>query len=154
MTMDPVGATACIREARLVVCPMGVYSVCPAPVLIERTTTSPVFTPTRPSIGIPPSAINLRRVTAQLLLQPERRIQRALRMILMRDRRPEQRENAVAGGLHDVTVVAMRGVDHQLQGGIDDGARFFGVEVLLQLGRALDVSKQCGDRLALALQSF
>jgi len=48
----------------------------------------------------------------------------------------------------------MRGVDHQLQGGIDDGARFFGVEVLLQLGRALDVSKQCGDRLALALQSF
>jgi hypothetical protein len=57
--IDPVGARACIREARLVVCPMGVYSVCPAPVVIERTTTSPVFTPTRPSIGRFPAARNL-----------------------------------------------------------------------------------------------
>ena len=32
----------------------------------------------------------------------------------MRDRRAEQREDAVAGGLHDVAVVAMDRVDHQL----------------------------------------
>src|SRR5579864_8340064 len=44
-----------------------------------------------------------RRVTSHLLLYPQRRIQRALRMVLMRDRRAEQGEDAVAGGLHDVS---------------------------------------------------
>ena len=67
----------------------------------------------------------------QLLLHPQRRIERALRMILVRDRRAEQREDAVAGRLHDVTVVAMHGVDHQLERRIDDRARLFRVEVLL-----------------------
>ena len=59
IAIDLVGATACIRDARLAVWPMGVYSVWPSPVVIERTTTSPVFTPMRASIGIPPSAITL-----------------------------------------------------------------------------------------------
>ena len=49
------GAAVCIRAARLVTCPTGVYSVWP-PVSIDRTTTSPVFTPTRASTGIFPSA--------------------------------------------------------------------------------------------------
>ena len=64
----------------------------------------------------------------------------------------EQREDAVAGGLHDVAVVAMRGVDHQLQRRIDHAASVFGVKVLHQLGRALDIGEQRGDGLALALQ--
>ena len=55
--IDPVGASVCIREARLVECPIGVYSVCASPVLIERTTASPVLTPTRASSGgFPPRA--------------------------------------------------------------------------------------------------
>ena len=54
--------------------------------------------------------------------------------------------------LHDVAVVAADRVDHQLQRGIDNRARFFGVEVLLQLGRSLDVGEQRGDRLALAVR--
>ena len=91
-------------------------------------------------------------VAPQLLLHPQRGVKRALRMVLVRDRRAEQREDPVAGGLHDVAVVAMHRVDHQLQRRIDDRARFFGVEVLLQLGRALDVGEQRRDRLALAVR--
>ncbi len=51
-------------------------------------------------------------------------------MVLVRDRRAEQREDAIAGALHDVAVVAMDRVDHQLERRIDNRARFFGVEVL------------------------
>ena len=72
----------------------------------------------------------------------------------MRDRRAEQREDAVAGRLHDVAVVAMRRVDHQLQRRIDNRARLFRVEVLHQLGRALDVGEQRRHRLALPLDIF
>ena len=72
----------------------------------------------------------------------------------MGDRRAEQREDAVAGRLHDIAIVAMRRVDHQLQCGIDNRARLFGVEVLHQLGRSLDVREQRGDRLALAFDIF
>jgi hypothetical protein len=94
------------------------------------------------------------RVAFQLFLHPKRRIQRSLRMVLVRDGRAEQRKDAVAGRLHDVAVVAPRRIDHQLQRRIDNRAGFFGVEVLLEFGRALDVGEQRGDRLALALEFF
>jgi hypothetical protein len=74
-----------------------------------------------------------------------------MRMVLVSDGSTEQREDAVTGRLHDVTVVAMRRVDHQLQGRIDNGARLFGVEVLHQLGRALDVGEQRRNCLPLPL---
>jgi hypothetical protein len=80
-------------------------------------------------------------VALKLILYAQSRIQRALRMVFVRDRRAEQREDTIAGGLHDVAVVAMDRVDHQLQRGIDNGARLLGVEVLHQLHRALDVGK-------------
>ena len=91
------------------------------------------------------------RVSLELLLHAERRIECALRMVLVRDRRAEQREDAVAGGLCDVTAVAMDRVHHQLERGIDNRARLLGVEVLDQLHRTLDVGEQRGDGLALAL---
>src|SRR5208337_2676047 len=56
--IEPTGASVCIREARLLVWPIGVYSVCPSPVAIERTTTSPVFTPTRASSDRLPASRN------------------------------------------------------------------------------------------------
>ena len=96
----------------------------------------------------------LRRVATQLFLHPQRRVQRALRMILVRDGRAEQCEDAVAGALHDVAVVAADRVDHQAQRRIDDRARFFGVEILLEFGRTLDIGKQRRDRLALAFEVF
>jgi hypothetical protein len=49
-----------------------------------------------------------------------------------------------------VAVVTLDGLDHQFQRRIDNRSRFLGVEVLLQLGRSLDVRKQRRDRLALA----
>jgi hypothetical protein len=72
-------------------------------------------------------------------------------MVLVGERSAEHREDAVAGRLHDVAVVALDRSDHQLEGGIDDGASFLRVEVLLQFGRALDIGKQSGDGLALTL---
>src|SRR5216684_1029270 len=73
-------------------------------------------------------------VAADFLLHPQRRIERALRMVLMRNRRAEQREDAVARRLHHVAVVTMGRIDHQLQRRVDDRARFLGVEVAHQLG--------------------
>jgi hypothetical protein len=81
------------------------------------------------------------RVAAQLLLHPQRCVERALGMILMGDGRAEQGEDAVAGRLHDVAVVAVHRVDHQLQRRIDDRSRLLGVEVLHQLHRTLDVGE-------------
>ena len=75
-----------------------------------------------------PRLRHFRRVAAHLLLHAKCRIERALRMILMRDRRAEQREDAITSGLHDVAVVAMGRIDHQLEGRIDDGARLLGIE--------------------------
>jgi hypothetical protein len=67
----------------------------------------------------------------------------------MRHRRPEQREDAVASGLHDVAIVAAHRLDHQLQRRVDNRAHLLGVEFFHQLGRALDIRKQGGDGLAL-----
>jgi hypothetical protein len=73
-------------------------------------------------------------------------------MVFMGDWCAEQRKDAVAGRLDDVTIVAMDRVDHQLERGIDDGASLFGVEIAHQLGGALDVREQRSDRLALAFR--
>ncbi|HEY2523499.1 MAG TPA: hypothetical protein VGI29_00460 [Candidatus Binataceae bacterium] len=59
IAIEPLGATVCIRAARLVVCPIGVYSTLPPPVEIDRTTTSPELTPTRISSGARPAASSL-----------------------------------------------------------------------------------------------
>src|ERR1700683_2344233 len=72
-------------------------------------------------------------------------------MIFMGDWSAEKREDPVAGGLHNVTVVAAHRVDHQLERRIDDRARFFRIEILLELRRALDIGEQRGDRLSLAV---
>jgi hypothetical protein len=89
--------------------------------------------------------------TAETVARRERGMNRALRMVLMRDRRAKEREDAVAGRLDNVPTILMDCIDHQLERGIDDRARLFGIEIAHQLGRALDVGEQCRDRLALAL---
>jgi hypothetical protein len=71
---------------------------------------------------LPPLA-QLVGVTLEIFLHPAGGVQGSLRMILMGDRRSEQRENAIAGGLHDIAVVAMRGVHHEFKRWIDDRAR-------------------------------
>ena len=78
-------------------------------------------------------------VTLEVLLHPAGGVQGALRMILMRDRRAEQREDAIPRRLRHIALVAMHRVHHQLERGIDQAARLLRVEVLDQLHRALDV---------------
>jgi len=73
-------------------------------------------------------------------------------MVLVGERRAEERKDAVAGALHHITAVAAYGFDHQLERRIDDRARLFGVEVLFELGRTLDVGEERGDGLALAVE--
>src|SRR5262249_46708175 len=53
----------------------------------------------------------------------------------------EQRENTIAGGLGEVAVIVMDGVDHQLERRIDDGTGFLGIEVFDQFHRAFDVGE-------------
>jgi hypothetical protein len=36
IAIEPIGASTCIRAARLVECPIGVYSACSSPVWIDR----------------------------------------------------------------------------------------------------------------------
>lgn len=67
----------------------------------------------------------------------------------MRERSTEHREDSVAGRLHHEAVVMTHRRDHQLEGGIDDRARLFGIEILLKLRRSLDIGEQRGDCLAL-----
>jgi hypothetical protein len=112
-----------------------------------------VFTPTRLERQVA-SLAQLGRIASQLFLHPQCGVECALRMVLVRDRRAEQREDAVAGALHHVAIVAADRVDHQLESRIDDCARLFGIEVLLKLGRALDVGEERGDGFALAFDIF
>jgi hypothetical protein len=80
-------------------------------------------------------------VAAEVILHPQGRIQRALRMVFVCERRAEHREDAVTGRLHNVAVIASDRRDHQLEGGIDDRAGFLGVEILRQFGGALDIGE-------------
>jgi hypothetical protein len=93
-------------------------------------------------------------VAAQLFPHRQRRMKRPLRMVFVRDRRAEQRENAVAGGLRDVAAVTMHRLHHQMQHRVDDRARLLGVEVAHQFRRTLDIGEQRGDRLAFTLDVF
>src|SRR5712691_11605675 len=92
-------------------------------------------------------------VLVQLPLHLQRGIEPTLRMVLVRRRRPEQSEDAVAGRLHDVAVIALYRVHHDAQGRVDDCAGLFGIELLHQRGRALEVREQRRHRLALPVDS-
>ena len=47
------------------------------------------------------------RIALHFILHPQRSIECALRMVFVSDRRPEEREDTVAGGLGDVTAIAL-----------------------------------------------
>ena len=90
---------------------------------------------------------------AQPLLHLEGSIERALRMVLVSDRRAEQREDAVAGRLHHVALVAAHRLDHDAERRVNDVARLLRVEVFHQLRRALEVGEQRRHRLAFAVEN-
>ena len=107
--------------------------------------------PPEPILAAGPARATCRGITLEVLLHPAGSVQNALRMVLVSHGSAEQREDPVAGGLYDISVVAMDRLDRQFEGGINDRARFYRVEILLQLGRALDVGEQRAYRFALAV---
>src|SRR5437764_10846843 len=62
-----------------------------------------------------PRAAKLIGITAELLLHPQCCIKGSLRMVLMRQGRPEQCKNTVTSRLNNVAVIVADGDDHQLE---------------------------------------
>src|SRR5262249_6002069 len=89
-------------------------------------------------------------VAADVVLHAERRVERSPRVVLVGNRRAEEREDAVAGGLHDVTLVARDRVAHEPEGRRHHRLGLLRIELRHQVHRALDVGEECGDDLALA----
>jgi hypothetical protein len=73
-------------------------------------------------------------------------------MVLVSERRPEERHDPVAHHLVDGALVAVHGIHHSLKHGIQDLARLLGVPVGEQLHRALEIGEEHGHLLALTFQ--
>src|SRR5688572_24341113 len=84
--------------------------------------------------------------------EEERRITRPHRMILRGQRRAKQRHDAIAHDLIHGALVAVHGLHHAFQHGVENRARLLGVAVGEQLHRALEVAKQHGHLLTLPFE--
>ena len=92
------------------------------------------------------------RVLRDRLLHPQRRVARPHRVILVRERRAEERHDPVAHHLVDGAFVAVHGLHHPFENGVEDLARFLRITVGEQLHRPLEVGEQHRDLLALAFE--
>src|SRR5713101_2151493 len=72
-------------------------------------------------------------------------------MIFMGNGRAKQRQDAIAERLGDVALIAMDGLHHELQRGINNGPGVLRVEPFDERGRAFEVSEESSDGLALTL---
>ena len=116
------------------------------------TTTSPEFRPTRIWIGTPSVAPDSVGVALHRLLHPQRGVAGAHRVVLVRQRRAEQRHDAVAHHLVDGALVAVHRLHHALEHRVEELARLLRIAVGEQLHRALQVGEQHRDLLALAFE--
>ncbi|HTO10940.1 MAG TPA: hypothetical protein VMQ51_05165 [Candidatus Binatia bacterium] len=91
-------------------------------------------------------------VAADRFLHAERREARAGTVVLVREGGVEERHDPVTHHLVDGAFVAMDGLDHPLQDGVEDLARFLGIAIGQQFHRTLEVGEEDGDLLALTLQ--
>ncbi len=82
----------------------------------------------------PPLEAQLVTIPAYVFLHPQSGVQGTLGMIFMGNGRPEQGKDAISQGLGHIAVIAMDGVHHQLQCGVDNGPGLFGVESFNQGG--------------------
>ena len=92
------------------------------------------------------------RVASDLVTEMERRPARALGVVLVRDRRPEERHDAVAGVLVHRALEAVHALGQQLEEAVHDPVPLFGIELLRQLHRALHVGEEHRHLLALAFE--
>jgi hypothetical protein len=84
----------------------------------------------------------LLRVAADGLLHPQRCITSAHRVILMGERRPEQRHDAVAHYLIHGSLVVMDSFHHPIEDWRENFARFLGIAVGKQFHRTLQIGKE------------
>ncbi len=87
----------------------------------------------------------------QLLLHGQGGPQGAMRVVLVRQRRPEERHDTVAQELVDRALVLVDAVEDDLEGAIHDRVNVLGVQPLGHRGEARHVGEQHGDLLALPL---
>jgi hypothetical protein len=73
-------------------------------------------------------------------------------MVLVGERRAEQRHDPVAHDLVDGALVAMHSFHHPLEDGVEEFPRLLGIAIGKQLHRALQIGEGDGDLLALAFQ--
>ncbi len=92
------------------------------------------------------------RVPPHALLHAEGSVTGADGVIFLRDRRAEQRHDAVAHHLVDGPLVAVDGLHHAFQDGVEKLASLLGIAVGEQLHRALEVGEEDRDLLTLAFQ--
>jgi hypothetical protein len=97
----------------------------------------------------PVAFLDLLRVLRDCLLHPQSRVASAYCMVLLGERRAEERHDAVAHDLVDGALVAVDGLHHVFENGIEEPASLLWVAVGEKLHRALQVSKEDCDLLAL-----
>ena len=120
---------------------------------MARTTTSPEFRPTRIcTVDARAVAANLLGVASDRVLHAQRGVARPHGVILVGDRRAEQRHDPVAHDLVDRALVAVDGLHHALEDGIEELAGLLWVPIGQELHRALEVGEQHRDLLALAFE--
>jgi hypothetical protein len=73
-------------------------------------------------------------------------------MVLVGERSPEQRHDPVAHDLIDRPFIAMDGLHHVFENGVEELPRFFGIAIGKQLHGSLEVGKEHGDLLALTFE--
>jgi hypothetical protein len=100
----------------------------------------------------PVPAADVRRVAADRLLHGQGRVTGAHGVVLMGDRGPKQRHDAVAHDLVDGALIAVHGVHQALQDRIEELSGLLRVTVGQELHGALQVREQHGHLLALAFQ--
>ena len=146
----PGSAVCSMRAATFTASPIAVYSrrrsepTCP-------TITGPVLMPTRTSRSSPCSRSHLLLVAGDPRDDVEPCPDRALRVVLVRDRRAEEREDRVAHQPGERSLVAVDRRDEPLERAVHDLGPVLGVQGLGHRGRALDVAEQHGDDASLAL---
>ena len=92
------------------------------------------------------------RERLELALDRERSAERAMGVVLVGDRRPEERHDAVAKELIDRPFVAVHRVQDHLEGAIHDGVDFLRVEALGHRREARHVREHHGDAFSFPLQ--
>jgi hypothetical protein len=98
------------------------------------------------------AAAQLLGVAADRAAHAQRRVARAHRVVLVGDRRAEQRHDAVAHHLVDGALVAVDRLHHALEHAVEQHAGVLGIAVGEELERALEVGEEDGHLLALAGQ--